>query len=226
MPIYTGAPLKAYDPESWLVTLLRGVEAYAKWGIQNYDPDANWLYHPTDNPNGIFEVVMGWPHDVGTTRKVPLERNLIHFEVDDVDGNPMGFGDNVFNWNYDPQSETVTPQEAQSHRVNFDIGIWTSAKSGGTTYRAIARQMLDEFFLGPRAIRSLMAATDAGNGGLEIMNFTGGRFLTETINDVPTYRGAEATLEVRCYSRTRIAPADALQAIEEISQSPGLTIEP
>lgn len=222
-----------YNPESWLVTAMRSLADYLKWGLNNSIANIGGIgftpvvYDAVANPSGIVEVVLGFPGDLNS-QKVPIPRAIVHLEIDNIDGRIIGQGDNIFRDNYDAVNETWNGQEAREHRISLDVGIWTSDRAGGTTLRLEIRQLLDDLFLGTKANRNLMAATESnfGDGGLEILDFTGGRFITETINDVRTFRMVDGSLEVRCYSRTRLDPADAVPSVETIEQSPGLSITP
>jgi hypothetical protein len=109
------------------------------------------------------------------------------------------------------------------------VGIWTSDRAGGKTQRLRAYQNLIRLFQGKLAFDDLRDATlrtDAGefDGCLEIFGFTGGRFITETVNDIILYRLIDCQLVIRCYSRTSpLRPP--LPTIEEIFQDPELIID-
>ena len=184
-----------YDPEQWLVSTTRALKEFV------------------DNAfNAAYEVIMEFPSTDTVMKYVPLEKTLIHFEIDDVHGRPLGFGANIGTTNYDetnPGSETVRPQEARLHTINFDVGVWSSDRSGGTTARLRAQQTLSDLFIGKRAQDALDAAVKDGDGRIEILRYEGGRSLTDRINDVDVYRMTGATLEVRVFSRTKLGPLEA-----------------
>lgn len=207
-----------YDPERWLESLLRALKNYTEVHLDESVLD------DVGDPVGlsVYEVHMEFPGSDVDAGLVPLTRTLIHFAVDDIAEKNVGFGDNVFNYNYDEVTQDTYPQEAAEHRINFDVGIWSSDRSGGTTARARARQVLRILFTGPMAAERLRSETDDGDGGLQILTFGGGRFVTERVNDIDVYRMVDAQLEIRVYSRTPL-PAPS-PAIEEIGQQPGLTI--
>jgi hypothetical protein len=167
---------------------------------------------------------MEFPTPESIEQRVPLPRTVIHFEIDEIFNRILGLGKNFGRNNYNSTTKTWNPQEAGWHRINFDVGIWTSDVAGGTTARMRAYQILSLLFLGTIAQQKLDEAADAGDGRIEITNFTGGRFITETINDVVTYRTIDGNLEVRVFSRTPLEPTFAAPTIEEIIQQPSLVI--
>jgi hypothetical protein len=195
-----------YDPEHWLETVVRGIKDYV-----------------TNNINTrIYDVRMEFPAPALETEKVPLSRTVIHFEVDATPERPLGFGDNVGDWNYDPVLG-VKPQYARVEEVNFDVGIWAWDASGGTTSRMKARQELANLFGGTNGMQRLADATNNDDGKIEILSFSGGRFVSDTINDVRVYRMVDCSLDVRVYSRTPI-PVETGPTIEQVVQAPNFTI--
>jgi hypothetical protein len=217
-----------YDPEEWLLTLTRGIKDYATNGFHNSVLDNN------NDPVGdtIYDVVMEFPSTDEILERVPLAKTLIHFEIDQIQDMELGFSgreQTIVKSNYDALLKQVIQQEGVEHRVNFDVGIWTSDRSGGKTQRLRAYQNLIRLFQGKLAFDDLRDATlrtDAGqfDGCLEILNFTGGRFLTESVNDVLLHRMIDCSLVIRCFSRTSpIRPP--IPTIEEILQDPELIID-
>lgn len=196
-----------YNPELWLETTVRAIKDYV----------SNFI-----NTN-IYQVVMEFPGPLLDNKTVPLNKTILHFEVDEIAEMPLGFGDNIGNLNYDVGSGTVNPQEAREIRINFDVGVWASDASGGTTARMRAHQLLTTLFGGKIAQDSLRVASDGGDGYIEILRFSGGRFAIDSVNDQRLYRTVDCTLEVRVFSRTRISDTPG-PAIEEIDQDPGLTV--
>lgn len=180
-----------YDPEIWLESTTRALREYVDSAF-----------------SAAYEVIMEFPATDVVMQMVPLEKTLIHFEIDDIVERPLGFGANIGDYNYDdsvPGSETSSPQEVSIHTINFDVGAWASDRSGGTTSRLRAKQTLSRLFIGKMAQENLDAATSNGDGRIEILKYEGGRFLTDKINDVDVYRISGSTLEVRVFSRTPIS---------------------
>jgi len=208
-----------FDPEIWLETTLRGLKEYAE---QQFD---NALVGP-DGPVGLeaYEIVMEFPGATLDASKVPMRRTVVHFEIDDIVTSTMGFGSGGVEEIYDEATGTVLIQEAQRQRILFDLGIWATDASGGSTSRARARQILTTAFGGNAGAKRLCEFTDGGEGQLELLNFSGGRFLMDRINDMGVYRMVDCTLEIGVYSRT---PKDAvvpMPAIITIDQDPFLLI--
>ena len=198
----------SYDPEHWLESATRELKSYVEANINT----------------GIYSVVMEFPGSIVDADKLPMKKTIIHFEIDNIESSPVGFGDNVFNDNYDPATELVTPQAAEEHMINFDVGIWASDKSGGATSRLRARQLLRSLF-GIEGIAKMRAATDGGDGGLEIISYSGGEFAIDTsANDVRLYRMINSMLVIRVYSRTLGTTVTPVQTIQEIDQAPNITI--
>lgn len=209
-----------YNPEIWLESLTRALKEYVEDGFNNFVTNA------ANEPIGLglYEIIMEWPGANIDARKVPLPKNLIHFEVDDIDDRPLGFGAGVFAVNYNEVDEEIREQEAYIHEVNFEVGIWTWDKTGGTTARMRAQQILNWLFQGGMAQDRIAEATNSGNGKLEIIRYSGGRFATERIGDIDTYRMVDGELVIRVFSRTPMEHTQPAPTIEEISQIPGLTI--
>lgn len=212
------------NPELWLETMVRGLHDYALEGFKNAVVDDG------GDPKGdeIYDVLMEFPAAANMQKWVPLEKAVIHFEIDDIDTRTW-MGDAAIVENYDEDTEQTQPQEGREHRVNFDIGIWSSDRTGGTTARLRAYQILSNLFSGTLAIDKLRQATTkldmnmAIEGQLDILNFQNGRFLTDSINDIPIYRMIDCSLLVRCFSRT--PKVQLVPAIEEIIQDPELIID-
>jgi len=200
-------PQTKYDPEKWLETTIRAINDYVKNAINT----------------GIYEVIMEFPAPIIEQRLMPFNKTIIHFEIDDMPERMIGMGDNVFRLNYDEPTETTNPQEAREQRINFDVGIWATDKSGGTTSRMRAKQILSNLFGGAQGFQALFDAANNDDGSVEILRYEGGRFAIDTINDVRVYRMIDAQLEVRVFSRTPLSSTPG-PAIEEILQDPDLTI--
>jgi hypothetical protein len=196
-----------YDPERWLETTIRGIKDYVIANINTR----------------IYDVRMEFPAPSLERGKVPLSKTIIHFEIDDMPERHLGFGENIGAYNYDAAAKLAFPQEARVQEVNFDVGIWAWDKSGGTTSRMKAKQILSNLFGGPLGQRALFAATDGGDGGVEILSFSGGRYAIDRINDVRVYRMVNCALDVRVFSRTPM-PSEGGPTIEDIQQAPNLSI--
>jgi hypothetical protein len=207
-----------YDPEKWLETAVRGIRDYAEEGFHNAVLDDT--FQPVGNQ--VYEIVMEYPSTELITRLIPLNRTIIHFEIDEIDDRILGFGDGYFRVNYNEALAQIEPQEAGEHRINFDVGIWASDRTGGTTARLRAYQILRNLFQGPLAIEALRQATDNDDGRVEIIEFTGGRFFPDEVNDIPIHRMLNCSMTVRVFSRT---PKVEIPAIEEITQIPELVID-
>jgi hypothetical protein len=202
-----------YDPEIWLESAVREIKNYTTAGITALVP----------NGTSVYDVVMEFPGPALDDSKNPLQKTLIHFEIDDMRDGPVGLGENIFADNYDPDTGSVKPQYAGTHLINFDVGVWASAKSGGVTARLRAKQLLFDLFGSPKGMMEFHAYTDGGDGRVEVISFQGGRNIADKINDVPVYRTIDGQLVVRVYSRTALSDT-AEPAIEEIIQAPELEI--
>lgn len=214
-----------YNPEDFLETTIRGLKDFVLAELKKTAVDDNNNYVGDQ----LYDVVMEFPSTDLIVSTIPMAKTIIHFEIDNLADQVIGFGDNVFKENYDALLQQVTPQAAAEHRLNFDVGIWTSDRAGGITSRLRAYQALRNVLQGPLAFQKLKDATvtyDSNgdyDGALEILDFSGGRFITEQINDVNVYRVIDCQLVIRVYSRT---PLDLVQpTIEEIIQDPDLIID-
>jgi hypothetical protein len=197
-----------FDPEIWLETTVRGIKDYVQAAL---------------DPN-VYDVVMEFPGAaLDENNSMPMRKTIVHFEIDDIVDSPVSMGDEPMELNYDATAHTIDPQWAAMHVINFDVGVWASDASGGTTSRMRVRQILFDLFGRPHGITKLRQATDGGDGAIEILKYSGGAFTVDSISDVRVFRMINGELEVRVFSRTKrtneIAPA-----IEEIDQAPGLTI--
>lgn len=207
-----------YDAELWLETAIRGIKDYAEEGFKEAVQDDSLQ----DVGDQVYEVIMEYPATELITRLIPLGKTIVHFEIDDIDDRILGFGDGYQVLNYNPVLQQIEPQDAGEHRINFDVGIWASDRTGGTTARLRAYQVLRNLFQGPLAINKLRDVTNNNDGVLEILDFTGGRFFPDQINDIPLHRMVNCSLVVRCYSRT---PKTIIPTIEEITVIPELIID-
>lgn len=195
-----------YNPEKYIETAVRGIKDYVTANLNTR----------------IYEVVMEFPGASLDASKMPLRKTIIHFEIDDSVDSPLGFSPDPLVWNY-VVDDGVYPQWAAMHRLNFDVGVWASDDTGGTTARMRAKQELQRLFGYQSSITALREATDGGDGCVEITRFSGGNFAVDQVGDVRMYRVVNAELEVRVFSRTPL-PTESAPAIEDIVQAPNLTI--
>lgn len=210
-----------YDGRTWLETLFRSVEEFIKTGIDNYIKNGS-------TPVGLwaYDVVMDFPTAAEPAEKLPFKKDdkpvtLIHLAIDEIQNVPLGMGDGTYAEAVvegdDENAGEVYPEEAEGHEVNFDIGIWATDASGGSSSRLAAYQMLNSLLGGPSAQDFFHART----GGVEIRSFNGGRFLMETVNDLRLYRVVDSELVVRVFSRKIVIPQ---VLVDDIDQTQGLTV--
>lgn len=168
--------------EPWLEKLYRNLKAFLITAIG-------------DNSE-FYDLVEGFPPISTFTVRLPLEKVIIHFDIDDVHNPELGFGENIVDSIYNLANQTLNPVEASWHTVNFDIGVWASQGSGGSTARLRAYQILCDLFVGSSARQAFREQT-----GIEILDFTGGKFTQEDINELPIWRVMNMTLVVRVFSQ-------------------------
>jgi hypothetical protein len=194
-----------FKPDTYLTSTMRALEEYVKVGFD--------LQGDNSDP---YEISMHYP-DVTMMAKtrLPVERTLIHFEIEEDRYRTLGFGDSVFDAKYEtipgssPVQETIVEHEGRCHELDLDVGIWASAESGGPTSRMEAREVLDTLFAGSAAYKGCHAAT----AGIEVLSFTGGRNLIDQINDIPIFRTVDLMLRVRVYARFKKFPIAVIQQI-------------
>lgn len=207
----------SFDADNWLVSLNRALSSAVLVEI-----DAAFADN-LNNDAGLeaFQVVFDWPESSQVAEFVQLPKTVIHFAVDDIDNRLLGLGENQVAATEDlvVDPDTVTWEEAQCHIVNYDIGVWASDKSGGHTSRLVVYQMLQSLLNTEIGKRKLREAT----GGVEVMRFNGGRFITDRINDVRIFRVIDAELVVRVYSRAVDTPV-AIVDMEPV-QEPDVEID-
>lgn len=195
-----------YDPEHWYESTVRTLEAYVKANMNSR----------------VYDVEMEFPGAIVDSQKVPLKKTMLHFAIDDVKSSVLGMGDNAFAQNYDASTHSIFPQYANQHEFTFDVGVWASDRSGGTTQRMRARQQF-EFLFGSGGIDKLRSFSDGGDGVLEILSFTGGTNVLDESNGVRLYRMVNCMLVIRVFSRTPL-PSTGIATIEQILQSQTITI--
>jgi len=209
-----------YDPEKWLETTVRCLKEYLEQEFQ---------VAITDGQNSVgdfaYQIVAEFPGTDMDAGKIPLDRTVIHFEIDDIVSRIIGFGDNVFDYTYDDVNNTLTERTGETHRLVLDVGIWASDRSGGTTSRLRAKQILQSALGGARGIVRFRDFTDGGDGPIDIIGFSGGRFILDKINDMTVYRMVECNLELRVFSRDPLAPDMTGPTIEDIIIDDNLKID-
>lgn len=208
-----------YNEADWLPSLFRSLSDFVSIEINKWVKDGN-------NQNAgleVYEISFDFPAAFDDPALVPLRNadgrpvTLIHFVVDDIDNMPVGIGSNEIKETVDEDTYIVTTQEAEAHVVNFDVGIWATDASGGSSSRLVAYQMLSRLFGPPSAREHFQSVT----GGVEIMSFRGGRMIQETVNDIRVYRVIDCTLVARVYSANDVVP---VTLVGEIDQDSGLII--
>lgn len=167
------------DPDKWVETLFRAFQAFVESKIDTEIYDLRFSF-PSANDLGIL---------------MPLNKTIIHFEMDNITNPTFGIGRNVVAADYDDINKTITEWEALEHELNYDVGVWASARSGGVTARLRAYQVLNDLFAGARAFFDLQEI------GIEIKSFNGAAFHKEELNDVEVFRIANMTLVICVYSR-------------------------
>ena len=205
-----------FNPDKWLETLQRALADFTRERIDAF------VKNDADVDSGLllYDIVFDWPQadDIGKT--ILLKKSVIHFLIDDIQNVKLGFGDDVVagTETIPPSPQTVAPEQARCHIVNFDVGVWASDKTGGSTARLVIYQMLDRIFGGEVARKDLNTATQ----GIEIIRFNGGGFVTDRINDIRVFRIIDCELVVRVYSRVKLEDE---VITEDVVQEPHLQID-
>lgn len=193
-----------YDPDLWLESLTRALSDFC--GASLDDPDS--------------DVEMSFPDTSTWTKTTPLARPVVHFEIDDISTPILGFGSpgrDVF----DDANGTVVHQEVQQHDVNFDVGVWVSAETGGATKRMELVRKLKDMFTSATYKKILSEQYN----GISVLLFDGGTNVLDRINDVPLWRTTGMTLIVRVFSRV-VPPGDPnVPVVGSFDQDPHLVID-
>lgn len=214
--------MTTFDAQKWVTTMQRSLKDYI---LAEVDASVSDNAVPTPNNVGsdVFDVVFDYPPSAAGATDADLAKTIIHLEIDDIENIPLGIGRNVVADVYTAgdidTAATLVEREAHCHKVNFDVGVWASDTSGGSTSRLLAYEILDKIFTGDMARVKCMSTTQ----GVEIISFQGGRFVIDTLNDVRVFRIVGSELVVRVYSRK---DGNTLIVPDEISQNPLLTIPP
>lgn len=207
-----------FSPDSWLTTAFAAFTDYISTEIDKYVRD------DASDPVGlqVYDLVMDYPHSDELPKAGEFTKTIIHLSLDDVDNRRLGFGDGVVSWTEIPgvDGSTLSPEEAQMHTLNFDVGVWASDQSGGVSSRLRAYEMLDYIFNGEMARQKANAVT----GGVEIIGYQSGRFVPDKINDIRVFRVVGAEVVVRVFSRKKV-PTDNVIVDGELIQDPNLVID-
>lgn len=196
-----------YDPEKFLETTFRTLKEYVE----------------TRMNTRVFDVVMEFPGAQIDASEMPMKKSIIHFELDDHETKPVGFGSGMFRDNYDSTDHEIFPQYASIQTFTFDVGVWASDPSGGTSSRMRAKQYLN-FIFDLNGGSGLGDFSDNGDGRIEVLSFSGGRFVLDHANDVRLYRMVDCQLVLRVFSRTPL-PDAGIPSLETILQdNSGVTI--
>lgn len=195
-----------YDPLDYLTSTTRALEAYV-----------TDLLHANAQIGDVVDVEMSFPDTRSWDKKTPLQRALVHFELDDDPEVRLGLG--VPYTQDDNDDDTTVVSEPALHVLNFDVGVWTSPQAGGTTKRAQLRQALYAIFGPAGARQALTEATD----GLVVSSYGGGQDVLDRVNDLPVYRTAGITLIVKVFSK-HVSP-EPVGLIVEADQLEKLSIE-
>jgi hypothetical protein len=198
--------MSIYEPENWLVTLDRALLAWVESQM------------PVDLAPDVT-VEMDFPDTRQWPKQSPLEKALVHIAQDDENDPTFGFGvpgDDEYLTDPDGTVHN-THREAAQHLVNFDVGVWSSAQTGGPTKRKEVVQALKNMFVPNSAKKALDDAE-----GIWVVSFDGGRNILDRINDVPVWRALEMTLIVRAVSRH--LPATSVIVATDFTQDEQLTI--
>lgn len=185
-----------FDPDDWVLSVFRSLKGYV---LAHLDLD-------------LYDVEFGFPSSENLGEWLPFTKTIIHFEIDDISHPPIGFGDNIVDVQYDETDFTLIESEAQAHLINWDIGVWASAETGGVTARLQAFQVLSDLFNGPSALTNLREI------GIELRSFAGGAFVKEEIDNVSVFRVVNITLVTRVFSRKRIGPTPFITDIDVVPE--------
>lgn len=198
------------NADKWFTSLVRALKEHVNEGIV------------AEMGAGLVDVVIGHPGADELAVLMPEPKPVISFEADDIDTTTLGFGDDVVksevlvvgadNW--------LLHEEGKRHVVNFDIGVWCSDAAGGYTACMRVYEVLQGVLGSSRSRKNFSEASN----GVSILNFTGGRIVTDKVNDIRTFRLVDAELVVRVFSRTANEPGDERET-EGIVQEPGLTVD-
>ena len=186
------------DPDNWLPTFFRALKTYVE---SKFNLDA-------------YEIRFGFPNEVD---KLPLEKTIIHFEIDDIESIVIGMGDQQYQAIYDDIAVTITPYEIQCYQVLMDMGVWATANTGGSTARLVGSQTLLSALAGPFNFKWIR-----NHVGVEILEIQGGSFVIEEVNDIEMYRVVDIAMRLRIFARNILV---AQSYIESFTQDQNLDID-
>ena len=80
-----------YDPEKWLESFVRVLKEYL-------EEEFNRSVYTDTEFVGLeaYEIVPEFPGAHYDLRKMPLDKTVVHFEIDDIESGLVGMGDNDF----------------------------------------------------------------------------------------------------------------------------------
>jgi hypothetical protein len=208
-----------YDPERWLETTVRCLKEYLEENFNKALTDGDEYVGLQ-----VYEIVAEFPGPDLDLRKMPMDKTIIHFEIDDIQSGLLGFGDGIVDYLFDDASGSVAGRTGEIHLINLDVGIWASDRSGGVTARSRAKQILHNCLGSAASITRLRDFSSNGDGELELLGFTGGRFVPDRINDMPVHRMIECTLILRVFSRVPLEDTQYGPMILEIAVDPDMQI--
>jgi hypothetical protein len=191
----SGIPVVDPSPYKWLETLQHGIYGFVTSKLNN---------------NNVWDVRMAYPQNDELDEFVPQEKGIITFEVDDISSVDTGLGDKIVETIVNEFTGTVIQVEHQAYEINFDVGIWTTHKSGGTTARMRAFQYLAAMFVGPSAFNEVKTKI-----GAEIVSFRGGSFVNDEVNGVVVFRGVDTSLICRVFVRKHLEPELYIASIHQ-----------
>jgi len=195
------------DATNWLVTTKRAIGEYVQGVL---DADSRFA--------GFTSVEMSFPDTSNWTKTTPLDRVIVHFEIDDEQEPTLGFGIPGVG-TFDSLAGTESFAEAVRHLVNFDVGVWVSAEMGGDTKRMEVRQALKDIFATQTGREAFRVATE----GVRAVSFDGGSDVLDRVNDVPLWRTHSMTLVVEVYSKHVQQPSVTVPLVSDQHQE--LTID-
>lgn len=199
----------SYDPNDYLLSTQRSLKAYVEDQLATLT-----------STQGAVEVINSFPVTDDWSLKSPLEKAIVHFEVDDDPDMVLGLGVPQVIETIGVGETTATVSEPALHELNFDVGIWTSAQSGGTTKRSQIRQALFGIF-GPGGGR---VAFNEATDGVVVVSYGGGADVTDRVNDLPIFRTTQITLVLSVFSR-HVAPVNIVPLVTGFDQQQRLSIE-
>lgn len=209
-----------YNPEKYLESSVRILKDYLEMEFQKAVNDGQSYVG-----SSAYEVIAEFPGSAMDTGQMPMHKTIIHFEIDDIQSDVIGFGPGItVDDTFDPDTGMISVRTGEVILLNIDIGIWATDAAGGATSRMRAKQILQWALGGVNGVIKLKNFSDGGDGMLEIVGYSGGRFVMDRINDMQVFRMIENTLVVRVYSRVPLEDWMTGPAIQEFVQDPTIWI--